>query len=40
MNKTSWISILLDGAVPDEKIVPLLEFSYGSVAPKSKRKTQ
>ena len=36
MNKTSWISILLDGSVPDEKGVPLLELSYDSVAPKRK----
>ena len=40
MNKSSWVSILLNGSVPDEKIVPLLELSYGSVAPKRKRKTQ
>ena len=36
MNKTSWISILLDGSVSDEKIVPLLELSYDTVAPKRK----
>ena len=38
MNKSSWISILLDGSVPDEKITPLLELSYDSVAPKRKIK--
>ena len=36
MNKTSWISVLLDGTVPDEKIVPLLELSYDTVSPKRK----
>ena len=36
MNKTSWISVLLDGSVPDEKVVPLLELSYDSAAPKRK----
>ena len=35
MSKTSWISVLLDGTVPDEKILPLLEMSYDSVAPKA-----
>ena len=39
MNKNHWISILLDGSVPDEQIFPLLELSYDSVAPK-RRKTQ
>ena len=39
MNKNYWISILLDGSVPDEQIFPLLELSYDSVAPK-RRKTQ
>ena len=38
MNKNSWITVLLDGAVPDEKIQALLEFSYDSVAPKRKKK--
>lgn len=38
MNKSSWISIFLDGSVPDEKIVLLLELSYDSVAPKRKLK--
>ena len=41
MNKNHWISILLDGSVPDEQIFPLLELSYDSVAPKRrKRKSQ
>lgn len=38
MNKTNWISILLDETVPDEKIFPLLELSYDSVAPKRRKK--
>lgn len=38
MNKTHWISILLDGSVPDEQIFPLLELSYDSVAPKRRKK--
>ena len=38
MNKSHWISIVLDGSVPDGKISPLLELSYGSVAPKRRTK--
>lgn len=38
MNKNSWISILLDGTVPDGKIQALLELSYDSVAPKRRGK--
>jgi len=34
MNKDHWISILLDGSVPEEQVFPLLELSYDSVAPK------
>ena len=37
MNKTSWVSILLDGPVPDGRIARLLELSYDSVAPKRKK---
>ena len=37
MNKDSWITILLDESVPDEKIYPLLEMSYDSVAPRRKK---
>ena len=37
MNKNTWITILLDESVPDDKICSLLEFSYDSVAPKRKR---
>ena len=38
MNKTTWISILLDDSVTDEQILPLLELSYDSVAPKRKKR--
>ena len=38
MSKNSWITILLDGSVPDEKIIPLLELSYDSAAPKRKKR--
>ncbi len=37
MNKSSWISVLLDETVPDEQIFPLLELSYDSVAPKRRQ---
>ncbi len=36
MNKKNWITILLNDSVPDEQIVPLLELSYDSVAPRRK----
>lgn len=38
MNKSYWISILLNDSVPDDQIAPLLELSYNSVAPKRKRR--
>ena len=38
MNKNHWISIILDGSVSDDQIIPLLELSYDSVAPKRKKK--
>ena len=37
MSKSSWISVMLDETVPDEQIYPLLELSYDSVAPKTKK---
>ena len=40
MNKNTWISVLLDETVPDERILPLLEWSYDAVAPKRKRRKQ
>lgn len=38
MNKTYWISVLMDGSVSDDQIFALLEFSYDSAAPKRKAK--
>lgn len=40
MNKNTWISVLLDETVPDEKIFPLLEWSFDSVVPKRKKREQ
>ena len=40
MNKNYWVSILLNDSVPDSEIIPLLELSYDSVAPKRKRKKE
>ena len=37
MNKNHWISIVLNNSVPDNQIIPLLELSYDSVAPKCKK---
>lgn len=37
MNKDHWISILLDGSVPDDQIFLLLGMSYDSVAPKRRK---
>ena len=36
MNHTEWISVLLDGTVPLEKILPLLDMSYSLTASKKK----
>lgn len=33
MNKDSWVSILLNGTVPDDRMIPLLDISYDLVAP-------
>lgn len=38
MNKSYWISVCLDGSVPDDQILFLLGLSYDSVAPKRKKK--
>ena len=37
MNKSTWISILLDGPVPDDTILSLLSLSYDSVSPKRRK---
>lgn len=34
MNKKHWITVLLDGTVPDEKIRMLLDMSFDATAPK------
>lgn len=39
MSKGAWISILLDGTVPDGQIEPLLDWSYESAATKSRRRS-
>ena len=38
MNKESWITVALDGSVPDDKIKMLLNASYDATAPKIGRK--
>lgn len=38
MNKNSWITILLDGTVPEEEIKNLLDLSYQLTQPKKKDK--
>ena len=40
MNKDSWISILLDGTVPDDRILPLLDMSYDLVAPRTRSRNK
>ncbi len=40
MNKTNWITILLNDAVPDEQNTPLLELSYDSVTPRRRGRKQ
>lgn len=38
MQKTAWVSILLDGTVPPEEIAPLLEISWDMTANKTRKK--
>ena len=40
MSKANWISVALDGSVPDEQIKMLLDMSYDATAPKIKRKAK
>lgn len=40
MNKASWITVALDGSVPDEQIKMLLDMSYDATAPKTKVKAK
>ena len=37
MNKQHWITVLLDGTVPEERVYELLEMSYLATAPKAKK---
>ena len=37
MNRENWVSVLLDGTVPEEEIKRLIELSYELTAPKQKR---
>lgn len=37
MNKTHWISVLLDGSADDERIKLLVDISFGLTAPKKKK---
>lgn len=39
MNKSNWVSAELDGRVPDEALLPLLDMAYAMVAPKRKGKS-
>lgn len=38
MNKEHWITLALDGSVPGETVLLLLEMSYNATASKSKRR--
>lgn len=38
MNKTSWITVALDGSVPDDEVKNLLDMSFESTAPKVHKK--
>ena len=38
MNKDSWITVALDGSVPDDKIKMLLDMSYEATIPKTCKK--
>ncbi len=38
MNKTSWITVALDGSVPDDEIKMLLDMSFEATAPKIHKK--
>ena len=40
MNKTTWISVLLDGTLSDERIDFLIDLSYDAAAPKSGSKAK
>ena len=33
MNKSNWVNLLLDGSLPEEEIIRLLELSYDLTKP-------
>ncbi|MCR4688955.1 MAG: MmcQ/YjbR family DNA-binding protein [Saccharofermentans sp.] len=38
MNKNHWITVLLDGTVPEETVRALIDVSFNATAPKRKKK--
>lgn len=38
MNKSQWITAVLDGTAEEETLIPLVSMSYDLTAPKRKRK--
>ena len=38
MNRSNWITVALDGSVPDDDIKTLLDMSYQATSPKMKRR--
>jgi len=40
MNKNNWITVLLDGTVPNEQILDLIDASYIMTAPKTKKRKE
>lgn len=38
MNKTSWITVALDGSVPDDEVKLLLDMSFEATASKMRKK--
>lgn len=40
MNKNSWITVLLDGSVPEETVFPLIDMSYELTRKVIRRKTK
>lgn len=39
MNKENWITVALDGSVPEDRIRLLLDVSYDAAAPKGRKKS-
>ena len=38
MNKTHWISVILDGSLSDAEILPLIDDSYALTLPRAPKK--